>query len=67
MLYEYYLFNGAAMVSLQGQTLTFYATSDDHAVELGKGYADKLGWERYSVIVFDGEEEITLYDRRKEV
>jgi hypothetical protein len=49
---------------MQGHTLTFHATSDAHAVELGKGYADKLGWERYSVIVFNGEEELTLYDQR---
>ena len=64
MLHEYYLFNHAAIVKMQGHTLTFHASSDTHAIELGKGYADKLGWERYSVIVFNGEEELTLYDQR---
>lgn len=56
-MYEYYLFNHT---SLQGQTLTFHATDDIHARVLGLGYARKLGWERYSIVKFNGEEEITI-------
>jgi hypothetical protein len=61
-MYEYYLFNKAAPVSYQGQYLNYFARDDAHAVELGKGYARKLGWKHYSIVEFNGEEEITLYD-----
>ncbi len=65
LMYEYYLFNHSALVSLQGRTLIFHAYSDDQAVDLGKELAHKLGWEYYSVVEFNGEEEITLYDVSK--
>lgn len=64
-MHEYYLFNHAAIVAMQGSTLTFHATNDSHAIELGKGYAQKLGWQYYSVVLFDGEEELTIYEIRR--
>ena len=62
-MYHYNLFNRNCPASLQGQLLDFYAYSDEHAVELGKGYAKMLGWEHYSVYFYcdNGEEEVCLY------
>jgi hypothetical protein len=64
MLHEYYLFNCAPIATLQGQTLTFHATTDLDAIFLGAKYAQKLGWERYSIVKFDGEKEITITENR---
>lgn len=61
-MHEYYLFNHANIASLQGQTLTFNATDDDNAILLGEDYATKLGWKSYSIVKYNGEEEVTIYN-----
>ena len=65
-MYCYKLYNYAAMNSLQGSILEFYAQDHAQAIALGKGYAEKLGWTAYSIDYPQTNFDIVLFECKGE-